>query len=324
MWSLGVVIFVLLSGGMPFLGPQEVQMRRIMRGEYHVEPKRWRHVSKLALDFVGALLVVDPRKRLTAEGALRHEWIARQARRETDHIDRPIVEALREFSQAPMFWRAAMLMVALSLPGEEQRSVGGIFLDLDTEGTGEITKEQLRRVLQGEFQLPHDEVQAIFHALDTRHQEVVHYSEFLAATFSARVGVRDDLVFQAFRRFDTHNTGKIDLRSLKEVLGESFEDMKVEDILEQVPHHGDVIDYSEFRRYLHNESMCPKKVPKFTLEPLHARLPKAVNLTGEPYHGQSFGNLSLQTLSCPLSDSNIRLDTLPVLPGAVPGDPEAH
>ncbi|NXX41114.1 CHK2 kinase, partial [Tricholaema leucomelas] len=76
-WSLGVILFVCLCGYPPF-NEQNTQLSlrdQITRGEYTFIAKEWKHVSDAALDLVKKLLVVDPSKRLTTEGALEHPWL---------------------------------------------------------------------------------------------------------------------------------------------------------------------------------------------------------------------------------------------------------
>uniref|UniRef100_A0AAY4BRA3 non-specific serine/threonine protein kinase n=1 Tax=Denticeps clupeoides TaxID=299321 RepID=A0AAY4BRA3_9TELE len=76
-WSLGVLLFVCLSGYPPFhqsLGDLPVQ-EQITRGQYTLVPSRWKKVSEEAKDMVRKLLVVDPMERLTVEQALAHPWL---------------------------------------------------------------------------------------------------------------------------------------------------------------------------------------------------------------------------------------------------------
>ncbi|KAM4810006.1 serine/threonine-protein kinase Chk2 [Rhinophrynus dorsalis] len=76
-WSLGVILFVCLSGYPPF-SEQNCKIplkNQIAGGKYTFIPAAWEHVSKPALDLVKKLLVVDPNKRLTTKEALEHPWL---------------------------------------------------------------------------------------------------------------------------------------------------------------------------------------------------------------------------------------------------------
>merc|ERR1712086_168044 len=72
LWSLGVIVFILIAGYMPFSGSDDVQSKNIQEGKYTIKPAKWKNVSKEAQDFVQSLLRVDPEKRLTSSTALEH------------------------------------------------------------------------------------------------------------------------------------------------------------------------------------------------------------------------------------------------------------
>ncbi|CAJ1334598.1 unnamed protein product, partial [Effrenium voratum] len=76
MWSLGVLVYLLLSGEMPFFDKnEEILVAKTRRGEYQMKPTLWMGVSLEAADFTQALLRVDPEKRMTANEALQHPWL---------------------------------------------------------------------------------------------------------------------------------------------------------------------------------------------------------------------------------------------------------
>merc|ERR1719321_1458133 len=79
LWSMGVVVFVLLSGYFPFqAGDQRELLNLIRKGNYTMYEQEWAPVSIQARHFVQNLLVFAPDKRMTAAEALRHPWIARR------------------------------------------------------------------------------------------------------------------------------------------------------------------------------------------------------------------------------------------------------
>ena len=79
-WSLGVMLFTLLSGRIPFPeGPNMLQ--RILSGRYRsmTEPA-WDRISTEAKDLVKSLLEVDPEQRLSSEEVLQHPWFSSDQR----------------------------------------------------------------------------------------------------------------------------------------------------------------------------------------------------------------------------------------------------
>jgi serine/threonine protein kinase len=47
----------------------------ILKADFDFPPEYWDHISDDAIDFILHLLVVDPKKRMTATEALQHPWL---------------------------------------------------------------------------------------------------------------------------------------------------------------------------------------------------------------------------------------------------------
>mmetsp|Transcript_26000 Transcript_26000/g.53380 ORF Transcript_26000/g.53380 Transcript_26000/m.53380 type:complete len:346 (-) Transcript_26000:9-1046(-) len=78
-WSVGVIAHILLCGQPPFNGANgKVICRSVVIDPVRFSSKVWKDISVSAKDFVARLLRKDPKKRLTAEQALRHPWILNQ------------------------------------------------------------------------------------------------------------------------------------------------------------------------------------------------------------------------------------------------------
>jgi len=76
MWSLGVILFILLSGTSPFERGGEAQtMRAIRNADYSIDGPQWEGVSTSAKELVTSLLVLDVSQRPTAKDVLAHPWI---------------------------------------------------------------------------------------------------------------------------------------------------------------------------------------------------------------------------------------------------------
>eukprot|EP00585_Thalassiosira_rotula_P004153 CAMPEP_0196145910 /NCGR_PEP_ID=MMETSP0910-20130528/21620_1 /TAXON_ID=49265 /ORGANISM="Thalassiosira rotula, Strain GSO102" /LENGTH=403 /DNA_ID=CAMNT_0041407993 /DNA_START=36 /DNA_END=1244 /DNA_ORIENTATION=+ len=76
LWSIGVIAYILLCGYPPFNGASNEQThRRVLKGRYCFPTEDWENITGEAMDFIHLLLQMDPRKRMTAEQALRHPWI---------------------------------------------------------------------------------------------------------------------------------------------------------------------------------------------------------------------------------------------------------
>ena len=241
MWSLGVVVFLLLVGYMPFpvLPDIEETELNILNGRFKYDARKWNCVSKSSFDFVSKLLQRDPDQRMTAEQALAHPWIAEREQMpngtESAGLDASVVHSLAEYSKASKFRRTCMQVMAWSLNNDEMAEVREAFMELDVQKTGAIQLHQLKSVLEERFNICDEETRKIFEALDSSNNEEVGYSEFLAAMMSSRIQVHEDLVRAAFQRFDQDDTGYISVENLRQVLTESLDSPEMaEDMLSGV------------------------------------------------------------------------------------------
>ncbi|PNH00490.1 Calcium/calmodulin-dependent protein kinase type 1D, partial [Tetrabaena socialis] len=79
MWSVGVILFILLSGYSPFDDDNDaVLFEKIKKGNYDADDPIWENISPEAKDVVAKLLTVDSNKRLTADQAMAHPWVQGQ------------------------------------------------------------------------------------------------------------------------------------------------------------------------------------------------------------------------------------------------------
>uniref|UniRef100_A0A0N5CAU5 Protein kinase domain-containing protein n=1 Tax=Strongyloides papillosus TaxID=174720 RepID=A0A0N5CAU5_STREA len=76
MWAIGVVTYILLSNGSPFLGEsREETFCNITAANYHLSDRYFGRVSMAAKDFIKKLLVINQEDRMTASKSLEHPWI---------------------------------------------------------------------------------------------------------------------------------------------------------------------------------------------------------------------------------------------------------
>jgi serine/threonine protein kinase len=77
MWSLGVIVYYLLSGCPPFYDRRSKQglYKKILRGTVVLDGDGWDAISPEAKHFISSCLCVNPRGRMNSMEALRHPWL---------------------------------------------------------------------------------------------------------------------------------------------------------------------------------------------------------------------------------------------------------
>jgi len=76
MWSIGVITYFILCGYPPFMGESLQQIfESIQNCEYDFPSVEWDNISTSAKDFIKKLLVLEPRRRMTAEQSANHPWL---------------------------------------------------------------------------------------------------------------------------------------------------------------------------------------------------------------------------------------------------------
>lgn len=74
MWSVGVIIYVSLSGTFPFNEDEDINVQ-IQNAAFMYPPNPWKGISSDAIDLINNLLQVKQRKRYTVDKSLQHPWL---------------------------------------------------------------------------------------------------------------------------------------------------------------------------------------------------------------------------------------------------------
>lgn len=249
MWSLGVIVFMLLSGQPPFDGYEDEVLDNIRSGSYKMKGNRWKAISEEAQDFVKKLLVVDPKQRMNAVDGLNHPWIAQQGHKPDVEVPREVLENIRSFAQLSHLRRAALSMLAYSLTSDELSELHDVFLSIDHDKEGTIQPGELIGVMKEKLGITEQEVTDIFGKLDRSHQGKIEYTTFIAASMANRLKLHDNLIKHVFQQLDADHDEKISLEDLKMVLGDTIDGEDINVLLREADRDGDgYIDYDEFEK----------------------------------------------------------------------------
>jgi len=237
-WACGVIAYILLSGVPPFYAERDEDvMAQILRscsgggdggaggdgggggggddGDSASVPSFaddpvWRTVSPGAVAAIRRMMAREPSRRPTAREMLADPWVRGEGGAALDTPAQPeVLRRMRNFSQQNRLRREAMLLVAESMPPGEVQGLRALFDELDADGDGLITADELRQGLlkKGLGAAPREELERVIGLADVDRDCRLSVDEFLASTLDiCRAGLRQRLE-AAFARFDADGDG---------------------------------------------------------------------------------------------------------------------
>jgi calcium-dependent protein kinase len=252
-WACGVILYVLLSGNLPFKGHNDAEtLKKITEGKMSWKGFDRYKISKEARDLIEKLLTVKKNKRATMQEALNHPWTKHTAPSATSVALSEVVSNLENFSRANKLKKTALHMVARQMDDRKTEMLRTVFTQIDANGDGTITLQELNDGLASAGVGDAAALRDLAKKLDTDHSGTIDYTEFLAATLDKSQASQEAACWAAFRVFDKNDDQKISVEELKAVL--QSRDMQrqvgkqqIQDIMAEVDTNGDgEIDFDEF------------------------------------------------------------------------------
>ncbi|KXZ41221.1 hypothetical protein GPECTOR_640g749 [Gonium pectorale] len=126
-WSLGVLLYILLCGMPPFYAETEKDIfHAILSSELSFEAAPWPSISEAAKDVIRKMLERNPARRATAAEVLQHEWVRENGSAAAAPLNNEVI--------------------ATHLPENEISGLKALFMEMDADGSGSITVDELREV----------------------------------------------------------------------------------------------------------------------------------------------------------------------------------
>ncbi|CAD8153913.1 unnamed protein product [Paramecium octaurelia] len=294
-WSLGVLLFTLLSGHMPFHGETKEELYdNIQRANITFIYNAWKNVSDNAKDLVRRMLQKNPNLRPSAINLLKHEWFTKlevfEEKQTLDHQisqkgqaspsnsnsdNRSIYQMLKQTAQkgGSKFRKEVMTILVKQLNEQELSNLIEKFKQIDVDNSGTITIFELRQALIAEGSPASiDEIERLVenispkNALDVKKRSrpsvELKYSEFLASCIDERKFLTREKLWSLFKFFDTDNSNYITKDDIKEAFArnaKSFTDEQIEEMIYEIdPNHDNKISFDEFCQMFDNAGIYQK------------------------------------------------------------------
>ncbi|CAI0410511.1 unnamed protein product [Linum tenue] len=249
MWSLGVILYILLSGYPPFIAQSNRQKQQmILAGDFRFDERSWKQITSSAKQLITDLLQVDPNRRPSAQDVLNHPWVTGDSARE-EQMDPEIVTRLKRFNARRKLRAAAIASVwssTIFLRTKKLRSLLGSH-DL-TESELENLRAQFKKLCAKGDNATLSEFEEVLKAMkmsslvplaprifdmfDNNRDGTVDMREILCGFSSLKNSTGDDALRLCFQMYDTDRSGSITKEEVASMLRALPEECLPADITE--------------------------------------------------------------------------------------------
>ena len=261
-WSCGVIMYILLSGRPPFGGDSDKEiMDKVAKGEYDLESSPFDTLSSSGKDLIKKLLIMDPKKRISAQEALSHPWFQENKSKELynrikdESTLRKMINNLKVYKRDSIIQETALAYLVHNFPQmKDVVNACKLFNQIDVNGDGKINKVEFLKGLESKIQSDtlKKDVDTIFKNIDMDNNGYIEYEEFVRAAVSKEHFIDTRVIQFAFRYFDKDGSGEITFDEIEEVFKESITDKSnihesLKKIIGEVDTNGDgIISFNEF------------------------------------------------------------------------------
>jgi calcium-dependent protein kinase len=234
-WSLGVFMFFILSGSYPFRGGNLDEVFENVAGGKLRFDNSWAKISKEGIDLISAMLVVDPRKRISIKKALVHPWFTQHKKTRPEPVPFHIFNSLKQYKAENKLWQEALKVIVKVLSKEQIADLKKWFIAIDSNNSGSISANELEKAMKlSGYQVAEEEISEIIKNNAYLGEGRINYSDFLIATLDRKKLLNEEVLWQAFKFFDVDNDGTIGFEDMKLAFhkaGNEFTENEIDSLL---------------------------------------------------------------------------------------------
>ena len=279
-WSLGVILYMLLSGTPPFDGFDDQSiLQKVKIGKYSLEGETWEIISKEAKDLISKMLTYNPQERISAENALKHDWFKKLLKFKNTNTNEPLTkevmshisiipfENFRKFNARQKIQQATIAFLVHHLCSSDSvKELRDIFRELDTDNNGTLSYNEIKNGFNkysGKKKISDKEFNKIMSVVDADGNDAIEYEEFIAATINLEELLTDENLRIAFNSFDKDGSQELSADEIKSALGLIEEETGknvINDIIKEIDLNGDgLISFDEFKTLMLKVLQKPDK-----------------------------------------------------------------
>ena len=255
-WSAGLLLYFLLSGEMPFKKTVDSNLyENIIQIKYSFPNNKWKNISKEAKDLVKRMLLPEG-QRMNINQMLSHSWCQKNKISFGDLSFN--ISIFNKYKYSILFKKMILTYISSRINIIEINSIIKLFNIFDINKNGQITLNDFKKSIKKFYKNIDDnhkekndnienEINYIFHAIDTDKNGKIEFTEFLASLLPEKLYTNKYCLYESFSFFsqNKYNISKKDLYTLLKI--DFHKNKEIHNIFQLADKNRDgIIDFNEF------------------------------------------------------------------------------